>query len=185
MDLSQEEIEEPPKYNEDDKTFVHQLIDNEGKNWDRNLFHETLKKSHDMQLKNEYESEINQHEDGKGVGESRSITNEFIAEDRNIRNQGVKCENDEDFKTDISYEGIIREIKVESSGDENTTNSAQVFDDEGKRCESSEDCKIDIQCDKIIIKSEVESSESSEDEINTIKSEVDDDDEEFLDDVKR
>ncbi|KAL3272161.1 hypothetical protein HHI36_022645 [Cryptolaemus montrouzieri] len=184
MDLSQEEIEESSKYNEDDKTFVHQLIDNEGKNWDRNLFHETFNKSHYMQSKYEYESETKQHEHGKGVGESRSFTNKFIVEDKNIRNQKTKCESGEDLKTDISYEEIIAEIKVESSGD-NITNSPQVIDGVGKSCESSEDCKIDIQCDKIIIKSEVESSESFEDQKTTIKSEVDEDDGEFWNDVKR
>ncbi|KAL3272165.1 hypothetical protein HHI36_022649 [Cryptolaemus montrouzieri] len=185
MDLSHEEIEEPSKYNEDDKTFVHQLIDNEGKSWDPNFFHENFKKSHHMQSKYEYKSETKQHKDGEGVGESRSFTNEFISEYRNIRNQGIKCESGEDLKIDISYEEIIPQIKVESSIDEEVTNSPQVIDGEGKSCESSEDCKIDIQYDKIITKSEIESSESSEDENTTIKSEVDDDDEEFWDDMKR
>ncbi|KAL3283707.1 hypothetical protein HHI36_024007 [Cryptolaemus montrouzieri] len=185
MNLSHEEIEEPSKYSEeDDKTFVHQLIDNEGKSWDRNLFHETFNKSHSMQLKNEYESETKQHNDGKGVGESRSFTNKFIAEDRNIRNQGTKCENDDNLKIDISYKGIITGIKVESPGDENITNSPQGIDGEEKRCDSSEDCKIDIQYDKIITKSEVESSESSEDENISYKSEIDEDEGEFWDDVK-
>ncbi|KAL3272154.1 hypothetical protein HHI36_022638 [Cryptolaemus montrouzieri] len=181
MDLSHEEIEEPSKYNEDDKTFVHQLIDEEGKNWDRNLFHETFNKSHPSETG--YESETKQLEDSDGVGESRSFKKEFISEDRNIRNQKTKCESDEDLKIDISYEEIIPKIKVESSIDEDVTNSPQVIDREGKSCESSEDCKIDIQYDEIITKSEVESSESSEDEYTTIKSEVDDG--EFLDDVKR
>ncbi|KAL3272201.1 hypothetical protein HHI36_022684 [Cryptolaemus montrouzieri] len=113
MNLSQTDIKEPLEYNEvENKTFVRHFIDANGKMWERDYFHEAHVESTFLQNKNEYRA--TQPVNVKEIEETKSLMNEFIAGDGEIRNQEmlIKYETAEDFNIEESNGRLFLKLKL-------------------------------------------------------------------------